>query len=388
MGNANAAAQIEADLRRWDAITLHRTATSGDRETALWLAEEIRKCGVTPELETFAFVQRVPGLAQVSDGTSTAVGLPMFDGGSTNVQGVGGKAGVLQSGSVIGVGHYGANDAHPATQALNAARRGGGHQAIVAIADVAPNVPGLAVLNAESYQNPFGSPVLQVATAAGPWLLAAAHAGVELTVWAELNQRATQASNVQAKILGRQPELAPLVIMTPRSGWWTCTSERGGGITVWLNALRHFAVHQPRRSVIFTANTGHELSHVGLDHYLHAHAQLVTGAHAWIHLGANFAASGGTLLWQASSQAYLEQGLVALGDQGFADVNSIPVNSRPLGEARNIYDGGGQFISLLGSNPLFHHPDDRWPQAIDMPKLVKLNKVILDMATTMAQMPG
>ncbi len=388
MGNAKTAQQIEADLRQWDNIVLHRTATAGDHKTARWLADEIRKCGVTPELETFAFVQRGPGLAQVSDGTNTAVGLPMFDGGSTDVLGVRGNAGVLQGGSVIGVGHYGANDAHPATQALNAARQASGHQAIVAIADVAPNVPGLAVLNAESYQNPFGPPVLQVATAEGPWLLAAADEGVELTVWAELTERATQASNVQAKIVGRQPELAPLVIMTPRSGWWTCTSERGGGITVWLNTLRHFAVQQPRRTVIFTANTGHELSHVGLDRYLHQHPQLVKDAHAWIHLGANFAASGGALLWQASSQAYLEQGLAALADQGFVDVNAIPVTNRPLGEARNIYDGGGQFISLLGSNPLFHHPDDRWPHAIDMPKLVKLNKVILDMATTMAQTPG
>ena len=48
--------------------------------------------------------------------------------------------------------------------------------------------------------------------------------------------------------------------------------------------------------------------------------------------------------------------------------------------------GGGQFISLLGSNPLFHHPKDIWPDSIDMKKLIKLNsfmmKMIIDMSNS------
>ena len=44
---------------------------------------------------------------------------------------------------------------------------------------------------------------------------------------------------------------------------------------------------------------------------------------------------------------------------------------RPLGEARNVYDGGGRYISILGRNGLFHHPADVWPDAVDLEATTK-----------------
>ena len=52
---------------------------------------------------------------------------------------------------------------------------------------------------------------------------------------------------------------------------------------------------------------------------------------------------------------------------------------------RNIYDGGGQYISLLGSNSLFHHPDDRWPEAVDLEQTLKVTKAMLEVATQLAR---
>ena len=46
--------------------------------------------------------------------------------------------------------------------------------------------------------------------------------------------------------------------------------------------------------------------------------------------------------------------------------NETPIGTRPYGEARNIFDGGGRFVSILGGNQLFHHPADRWPEAVDL----------------------
>ena len=69
---------------------------------------------------------------------------------------------------------------------------------------------------------------------------------------------------------------------------------------------------------------------------------------------------------------------------GLRDIELWPVSSRPLGEARDIYDGGGQFISLLGSNPLFHHPEDRWPHSVEMSKLEKLNGFMINMISDLA----
>ena len=266
---------------------------------------------------------------------------------------------------------------------LNEARKEDNHLAIIAIADVAPNAPGLAVLNAESYRKPFGPPVLQVATKEQDWLLKL-NKNEELTVSVQLTDEKSEALNIQTKIEGKDKSLNPLVIMTPKSGWWTCTSERGGGIAIWLNAMRYFAQNKPNRNVIFTANTGHELSHIGLDHFLENNPSLVKEAHAWVHLGANFAAKKGNVLWQASNKDYMSIGIEELTSKGLDEVQTWPISSRPLGEARNIYDGGGQFISLLGSNSLFHHPEDRWPEAIDMAKLEKLNSFMLKMITDMA----
>ena len=379
----NSKKQIKKDLIKWDSIELHRTGTKGDEQTAFWLADEIKKCDLQPQLDSFSFTKRTPGKCEVTNGTFKAKGLPMFDGGSTSSKGITEVSGSLNEKNVIAVTKYSSSTMDEASLRLNEARKEDNHLAIIAIADVAPNAPGLAVLNAESYRKPFGPPVLQVATKEQDWLLKL-NKNEELTVSVQLTDEKSEALNIQTKIEGKDKSLNPLVIMTPKSGWWTCTSERGGGIAIWLNAMRYFAQNKPNRNVIFTANTGHELSHIGLDHFLENNPSLVKEAHAWVHLGANFAAKKGNVLWQASNKDYMNIGIEELASKGLDEVQAWPISSRPLGEARNIYDGGGQYISLLGSNSLFHHPEDRWPEAIDMAKLEKLNSFMLKMITDMA----
>ena len=374
---------IKKDLIKWDSIKLHRTGTEGDNETAYWLADEIKKCGLTAEVDKFDFIKRSPGKCQVTNGTHTAIGLPMFDGGSTAFDGIKGQHGSLNTNDVIAITQYGSSANDESSINLNKVRAKNEHLAIVAIADVSPNIPGLAVLNAESYRKPFGPPVLQVATQEREWLMKL-KADEKISVYVELIDEESDAFNVQTKIEGKDQSLSPLVVMTPKSGWWTCTSERGGGITIWLNAMRYLSKNQPNRNVIFTANTGHELSHLGLDHFLKKNPSLAKDAFAWVHLGANFAAKAGQVLWQASTKEYLEQGLEQLKALNLVEILSWPISSRPVGEARNIYDRGGQFISLLGSNPLFHHPDDIWPDSIDMEKLIKLDSFMTNMIKDMA----
>jgi hypothetical protein len=56
--------------------------------------------------------------------------------------------------------------------------------------------------------------------------------------------------------------------MTPRSSWWQSTAERGGGLVCWLESLRALIVAPPACNAIFTANSGHELGHLGLDDFM------------------------------------------------------------------------------------------------------------------------
>lgn len=80
----------------------------------------------------------------------------------------------------------------------------------------------------------------------------------------------------------------------------------------------------------------------------------------------------------------MDLGIYTLTSRAASWDHVTPIGTRPAGEARNIYDGGGRYISLLGTNPLFHHPEDRWPEAIDPEKTARLIQACVDMALTLA----
>ena len=358
--------QVAADIRGWDATLDHRTGTAGDAATSEWLAGLVREAGAEPELQTFRFDRWVPGDCAVAVNGRRAEGVPLFDGGMTGPSGVEGVLAPLPGCGGICVGKIGNGAPEGANGEFAAARAAGHCPALVAIAAMDAEVPGLALQNADRFVDPFGPPVLQVASEEGDWLLEAASRGEAACVVVDVALEPASASNVVARIPGRDPSLAPVVVMTPKSAWWTCTAERGGGIAVWLALLRHFAGNRPRRGVVFTANTGHELGHTGLDHFLREEPGLAKGAHVWIHLGANFVARGSERRLQASTEEL--QGLAerAMAEHGVSPDSIRSPGQRPFGEARNIFDIGGEYVSWLGSNRWFHHPEDRWPDTIDV----------------------
>jgi hypothetical protein len=387
LGCANRSQEMPRDMTRrlrsiiqgWDAIPDHRTGTSGDAETAEWLARQVRAAGVEPVMQAFPFRRRVPGDCFLEVAGRRIPGVPLFDGGAG--EGIRAKLGMPGG---IAVQPFAPFGAHPDTQRLNELRTAHGHAGIVALAKGDLVKPGLALLNADDWKEPFGPPVLQVATEHAELLFAARDRGSEAVMHAPFALEETTATNVQATVPGRDPSLAPLVVMTPRSAWWTCTAERSGGIAIWLEALGMLAADAPDRTVLFTANTGHELGHVGLDAFLEEHMELVAGAHGWVHLGANFAAADGTVRFQASSQEWVDLAEQAFAEQGAERDQLTPLGTRPLGEARNIHDGGGSFVSLLGMTAWFHHPDDRWPESIDLAKTERLTRALLDVIRSLA----
>ena len=42
-----------------------------------------------------------------------------------------------------------------------------------------------------------------------------------------------------------------------------------------------------------------------------------------------------------------------------------PPDLVPSGETRDIHRAGGRYLTLVGTNSLFHLPQDRWPDAVD-----------------------
>jgi hypothetical protein len=55
-----------------------------------------------------------------------------------------------------------------------------------------------------------------------------------------------------------------------------------------------------------------------------------------------------------------------LKQNGLTPAAVTPIGQRPLGGARNVYDGQCRYVSILRGNGLFHHPADRWPDAVDL----------------------
>lgn len=375
-------ARAERILRGWDGLPNHRTGSRGDLETARWLIDEMSRVGAQGTLDGFTFSRRIPQACWVEVGTERIVGVPCFDGGLGAGAPIESNLEPLSTGNAIGVVEAGMTLAEPGARALHRARRSANHAAIVAIS-VPLSSPGLTLINADAYLAPYGPPVLQVTSAARDRLLDAAAQRARARVRVHFEEEEARAFNVGARVLGREPKLAPVVIMTPRSGWWRCTSERGGGIVAFLETLRYFVANPPRRTVVFTANTGHEIGHLGLDAFSERSDGRIADAFAWLHLGANFAARGGRIRLQASNIAWLDDARGHLHAAGI-DSDVTPIGTRPLGEARNVFDAGGHYLSILGDNPLFHHPEDRWPDAVDLNQTAIASEVMMTMAARLA----
>ena len=364
---------------------IHRTGTNVDNQSADWLMQRIEMLAVAATDTAFEFQRLQPITTQLSLVGSTIPGVPLYDCHYTNEGAITGSIGELGSNADIGVSMSLPFASAPNGLLIHAARKEGQHRAIVVVTDSRLPKDGVALLNAEDFTSPFGPPVLQVANKHWADIQSAIKSGMEASLVLQCEYVKATARNVEARIEGSKPDLDPIVVMTPRSGWWANASERGGGIACFLEIMRAVKAAAPKRDVIFTANTGHELGHTGLDLFLHNNAGLIQDAHIWMHLGANFAAKlGSRVRLQYSDDEAVKSLDPWLREHGLTPGAVTPIGQRPLGEARNVYDGEGRYVSILGGNGLFHHPDDQWPDAVDLAMAVKWVKAFTQLAVAEA----
>ena len=132
----------------------------------------------------------------------------------------------------------------------------------------------------------------------------------------------------------------------------------------------------PAPDVIFTANSGHELGHLGLDEFIARRPgwerSVAAGGAVWVHYGANIGAAGGEL-----SILSADPDLAALAADestraGHPPARIAPPSLVPSSETRDIHRAGGRYVTLVGSNPWFHLPDDRWPHAVDPAAIARI----------------
>ena len=373
----------------YDAQGNHRTATPADHASAEWLASLVRQAGAEPTLEPFALLRIDPRSCHLRVADRRIDGVPVFDAAFTAGEGLQGRLGPLGSEAGIGLAETEPftlmeprkEQAGPLAQARHSS-----HKAVVLL--TRGSRPGLYLLNALSFAKPFGPPMLQVSSAESEWLKDQARQRAETTFVAEVGRSTAQAFNVTAKIAGKDPTLAPLVVMTPYSGWWQCASERGGGLACWLEAMRTLAAAKTERDCLFVACSGHEIGFLGFDSYIKARPDLIGRAQAWIYFGGNIGAPQQPNLIHASDDA-LERWVVgAMAKEGLIVNAKAERGSVPRGEIGAAHRAGGRYVDVLCGTDVFHNAADRWPDAVDVAVLGRYASAFANGALELARQRG
>ena len=140
--------------------------------------------------------------------------------------------------------------------------------------------------------------------------------------------------------------------------------------------MRALIANPPACEVVFTANSGHELGHLGLDDFIARRSgwerPVDHGGAVWIHYGANIGAAGGELSVHSGSKDFAARAVEELTRFGRKPDLVAPPHLVPSGETRDIHRAGGRYLTLVGSNPWFHLPQDRWPHAVDVATIAQI----------------
>ncbi len=365
---------------QYDSFGERRAGSTGDLASATWLAEQLG--GTQPLHTTFqrvSFKRFLPGEASLhARGTPRIEGLPLFDGGLTDPHGVTGLIGPLGSDTDIGFSVMEPAMASLPDNAFSRARADSRHRAIVIALTTRDG--GLAPLNAHDSDHPFGPPVLQIAGRDAQTVAMLSEHTAQVTVTATGRYEVADSRNLRVQLAGEGP---PLLLLTPRTSWWTSTAERAGGVFAWLRSLQALAASAARRrAVIGLATCGHELGHLGAHHAFAIEPKLANESALVIHLGANLGtATAPALTVRSNVDGLADRMRELLENQGYpADAILALTGGKASGEAHEIEQRGGRYLSLIGSNPWFHAPEDRWPTSIDLDRACAIAQSVTALA--------
>ena len=381
-GTSRAAAQgnqgsrAAEDLQRYIAFGNKQSGGPGDDACGAWLEAELAQAGFQTERQYFSAPWFESVRAELSDGTARASVWPQPIVQTTPAEGVTAPIvrvdaqGLAQrplDGAIalVDLSHarwssmFWPGVATPVGRAFE-----GGALACVIVTNGPTGM--IIALNTDGREPLYPNPVALLAPEDAAPFLAAAIDGrdVTLTVTGEGGRR--RAFNLAGRLdrgRGRW-----LVVSTPRSGWFTCAGERGGGIAAWLHLARWAVRAAPEYDLAFVCNSGHEYQYLGAEELLHSVAPSPEETAFWLHLGANLAARdwheavGGLMpLPGTDSQRYLvvSPPLLPAAREEFAGLSGLegPYSSETLsaGELSNVIEAGYAPVAGVFGVHRFHH---------------------------------
>lgn len=252
----------------------------------------------------------------------------------------------------------------------------------------------IIALNALPSRCNWAAPVLLAAGRNKPVLLDAVARGAKATVLS-LGRRTpkAKATNVLAR---RTAKDKPIVLSTPKSGWFHCASERGSGIAIFLG-LAQWLAQESNADLLCIATSGHEMDGAGGKAFLLENAPKPDQVRLWLHIGANAACNAiefSNGLPVREPVPNLKRRIIAsapLLDATRASFKGLLGYEEPIdaasanavGEALIFRDAHySPILSPLGSSPLFHTRLDR-SQLATTPEV--LEKVAQALASMIAQ---
>ncbi|MBX3562771.1 MAG: hypothetical protein KF780_13280 [Sphingomonas sp.] len=385
-GQASPSHSVAADLQRYIGFGGKQSGGAGDNACGEWLAEELARAGFAVERQSVAVPFFAPERCALVCGAAQAavwpqpIVRPTPDGGIAaplvRVD-ADGHAAVPLDGAIALVdlpfGRWSSATAPRLKRPIEAAFAAGAG-AVVAIVN-GPTGKVIA-LNADGREPMFAGPVALLAPEDAAPFRAAAGRGERgvLHLTGEAGRRPG------FNLIGRIDRGAArwLIVSTPRSGWFTCAGERGGGIAAWLDLARWLPGAAPRFNLAFICNSGHEYEYLGAEEMLREIAPRPAETAFWLHLGANVAArdwheavGGMRPLPGTDSQRYLvtSPSLLPVARREFAGLAGLeaPYGSDVLsaGELTNVIAAGYPLVAGVFGIHRFHHVADDDERCVD-----------------------
>jgi len=376
MDHADPHGSVAEDLARYISFGNKQSGSAGDNGCGDWLADELVRAGFVVEKPVISVPSFVPGrcVISIADVETTLWPQPIVvptpeegvSGPLVRVDGAGrANAPLDQAIALVDLpyGRWSSALAPSIRGPIDAAFSGGARVAVV----ITNGPTGKVIaLNADGGGTMFAGPVGLMAPAdAAPFLAGAMrHERATVTLTGKGGRRS--AFNVVGRIdrgKGRW-----VVVSTPRSGWFCCAGERGGGIAAWLHLARWAPAALPDHDLAFVSNSGHEYENLGAEVSLRAVAPRPAVTRFWLHLGANLAARdwheglfGLSPLRGTDSQRYLvvSPALLPAARRFFAGLAGLesPYSSTALsaGELTPIIAAGYRSVAGVFGVHRFHH---------------------------------
>ncbi|MEZ5892507.1 MAG: hypothetical protein R3C58_05090 [Parvularculaceae bacterium] len=370
------ASRVAEDLQRYISFGVKQSGGAGDKACGAWLEDELKQSGFATSRQYFSAPWFEASQAEIAVDDMRAQLWPQPIVQTTPEQGVtaplvrvdpNGLASAPLNGAIALVdlpfGRWSSMFWDAVRKPVKAAFDGGA--AVIIIITNGPSGKVIA-LNTDGRHPLYDKPMALMAPDDAAPFLAAAMAGKNARVTLTGKGGRRQAFNLVGRLdRGKGRWLA---VSTPRSGWFTCAGERGGGVAAWLHIARWASRVARDYDLVFVCNSGHEYQYLGAEELLKNVAPDPAKTAFWLHLGANVAArdwhdavNGRRPLPGTDAQRYLvvSRELLEVARAEFAGLAGLEApyasDDMSAGELTNVIKAGYSPVAGVFGVHRFHH---------------------------------